>query len=162
VPVVTVVIACTLYYTFIRRAQFFVYLCYQWDADKMKSSPLGWACRRLKHIIKTHSGSFRLMNVSYNHQHATSSCGKTRTATTAADRSIHNATRSTATVHTTAKVRLTSIAIRIRIRIRIRIPYSDRHQHLISCSLALCQLSLKISCKSVGKFSHKVANKQTD
>jgi len=87
VPVVTVVIACTLYYTFIRRTQFFVYLCYQWDADKMKYSPLGWACRRVKHIIKTHSGSFRLMNVSYNHQHATSSCGKTRTATTAADRS---------------------------------------------------------------------------
>jgi len=38
----------------------------------------------------------------------------------------------------------------------------DRHQNLISCSLAHCQPSLKISCKSVPKFLHKVANKQTN
>jgi len=30
------------------------------------------------------------------------------------------------------------------------------------CSLAHCQPSLKFSCKSVQKFLHKVANRQTD
>jgi len=60
-------------------------------------------------------------------------------------------TRSTVTVHTSAKVRLTSVAIRIRIRIAT-----------IICSLAHCQRSLKISCKSVWKFLCRVANKQTD
>jgi len=35
----------------------------------------------------------------------------------------------------------------------------DRHQNLIACSLANCQPSLKISCKSVRKFLRKVANK---
>jgi len=38
----------------------------------------------------------------------------------------------------------------------------DRHQNLIVCSLAHCQLSLQISCKSVWKFLHKVANGHTD
>jgi len=38
----------------------------------------------------------------------------------------------------------------------------DCHQNLIICSLARCQPSLKISCKSVWTFLHKVANKQTD
>ena len=38
----------------------------------------------------------------------------------------------------------------------------DRHQNLIICSLAYCQLYLKISCKSVLKFLRKVASRQTD
>jgi len=38
---------------------------------------------------------------------------------------------------------------------------SDRRQNLIICSLAHCQPSLKISCKSVWKFLRKVANRQT-
>ena len=72
-------------------------------------------------------------------------------------------TRSTGTVRTSAKARLSSVAIRIQIRIqiRIRIPDSDRYQNLIVCSLTRCQPSLKISCKSVRKFLRKVANKQT-
>jgi len=41
-------------------------------------------------------------------------------------------------------------------------PYLDRHQNLIICSLAHCQPSLKISCKSVQKFLHKAANRQTN
>jgi len=61
-------------------------------------------------------------------------------------------TRSTRTVHTSAKARLTSVAIRIRIDTRIN--------HF--CSLAHCQPSLKISRKSVGKFLRKVANRQTN
>ena len=44
----------------------------------------------------------------------------------------------------------------------IRIPDKDHHQNLIVCSLAHCQPSLKISYKSVWKFLHTVANKQTD
>jgi len=39
---------------------------------------------------------------------------------------------------------------------------SDRHQNLIVCSLAHCQHSLKISCKSVRKFLRKVGNRQTN
>jgi len=39
---------------------------------------------------------------------------------------------------------------------------TDRRQNLIICSLAHCQHSLKISCKSVRKFLRKVANRQTD
>ena len=67
-------------------------------------------------------------------------------------------TRSTGTVHTSAKARLTSVAIRICIQIR----EPDRHQNLTICSLAHCQPSLKISCKSVQKlFLCKVANRQT-
>jgi len=65
-------------------------------------------------------------------------------------------TRSTGTVHTSAKARLTSVAIQTRIR------DLDRHQNLIICSLAHCQPSLKISCKSVWKFLRKVANRQTN
>jgi len=39
----------------------------------------------------------------------------------------------------------------------------DHHQNLIICSLAHCQPSLKISCKSPGKFLHKVLkNRQMD
>jgi len=38
----------------------------------------------------------------------------------------------------------------------------DRHQNLISCSLAHYQPSLKILCKSVRKFLCKVTNGQTD
>jgi len=52
-------------------------------------------------------------------------------------------------VHTSAKARL--------FRIQIRDP--DRHHNLIIWSLAHCQLSLKIRCKSVGKFLRKVAHK---
>jgi len=69
-------------------------------------------------------------------------------------------TRSTRTVHTSAKARLTSVAIWIRIPIQIF--DLDHHQNLIVCSLAHCQLSLQISCKSVGKFLYKIANRQTD
>jgi len=47
-----------------------------------------------------------------------------------------NKTRSTGTVHTPAKARLTSVAIRIRIRIGIGIRETDRHKNLIICSLA--------------------------
>ena len=61
--------------------------------------------------------------------------------------------RSIWTVHTSAKAPLTSVAI----------CDPDRHQNfLIICSLAQCQPSLKISCKSVEKFLRKVANSQTD
>jgi len=63
-------------------------------------------------------------------------------------------TRSTGTVHTSAKACLTSVMIQIC--------DLDSHQNLIICSLAHCQPSLKISCKSVSKFLHKVANRQTD
>jgi len=59
-------------------------------------------------------------------------------------------------VHTSAKTRLASVAIRIRIR------EPNRHKNLTICSLAHCQPSLKISCKSVRKFLRKVANRQTD
>jgi len=45
------------------------------------------------------------------------------------------------------------------IRIRIRDP--RHHQNLIICSMAHCQHSLKISCKSVQKFLSKVGNRQT-
>ena len=38
----------------------------------------------------------------------------------------------------------------------------DRHQNSIICSMANCQPSLKISCKSVWTFLRRVANKQTD
>jgi len=67
-------------------------------------------------------------------------------------------TRSTGRVHTSAKACLTSIWIWIQ----IRIPDPDHHQNLIICSLAHCQPSLKISCKSVQRFLCKVANGQTD
>jgi len=36
----------------------------------------------------------------------------------------------------------------------------DRHQNLISCSLAHCQPSMKISCKCVWKFLCKISNRQ--
>jgi len=79
-------------------------------------------------------------------------------------------TRSTGTVHTSVKARLTSVATRIQIRIRygsvIRIPirHPDRHQNLIICycSPAHWQPFLKISCKSFWKFLRKVASIQTN
>jgi len=70
----------------------------------------------------------------------------------------NNNYRSIGTVHTSAKARLTNVAIRILIRIRD----PDCHQSLIICSLAHCQPSLKISCRYVWKFLHKVAKRQTD
>ena len=39
---------------------------------------------------------------------------------------------------------------------------SDCHGNLIICSLTQCQPSLKISCKSIWKFLHRVANKRTN
>jgi len=45
---------------------------------------------------------------------------------------FHIITRSSGTVHTCAKVRLTNVSIRNRIRIR----GPDRHQNLIACSLS--------------------------
>jgi len=60
-------------------------------------------------------------------------------------------TRSTGTLHTSAKACLTQICIRIH--------DPDRQQNLIICSLAHCQHSLRISCKCVWKFLHKVANR---
>ena len=85
-------------------------------------------------------------------------------------------TRSTGTVHTSTNACLTNVTIRIWIWIRIQLSGSgsvtrsvrigirdpNRHQSLIICSLAHCQPSLKISCKSVGKFLRKVANRQTN
>ena len=67
--------------------------------------------------------------------------------------------RSTGTVHTSAKARLTSVAISVPPPSEL---VQDRHQNLIICSLVHCQPSLRISCKSVGKFLRKVANRQTD
>jgi len=66
-------------------------------------------------------------------------------------------TRSTATVHTSTRARLTSVTIQIQIHIRSPDPY--RLQNFIICSLAHCQPSLKISCKSFcAKF---LTDKQT-
>jgi len=64
-------------------------------------------------------------------------------------------------VHTSTKARLTSVMIHIQIRIRIQIHHLDCHQNLIICSMVHCQPFLKISRKSIWKFLHKVANKQT-
>ena len=83
---------------------------------------------------------------------------------------ITQITRSTETVHISAKARHTSGEKRIlitdpdpiRIRIRIRIRNPDRHQNLTICSLAHCQPSLKMLYKSVWKFLRKVANSQTN
>jgi len=58
--------------------------------------------------------------------------------------------RSTGAVHTSATARLTWIHD------------TNRNQNVIVCSLAHCQSSLKISCKSVRKFLGQVANRQTD
>jgi len=69
-------------------------------------------------------------------------------------------TRSTGTVHTSAKARLTTVAISV--------PPSgeavwERHENAIICLLAHCQQpSLKISCKFAWKFLRKVANRQTN
>jgi len=68
-------------------------------------------------------------------------------------------TRSTGTVHTSAKAHLTSVAISVPPSCE---SVRDRHRNLIICSLAHCQPSLNISCKSVWKFLHKVANRQTN
>ena len=66
--------------------------------------------------------------------------------------------RSTGTVHTSTKARLTSVVIWIR----IQICDPDRHQNLIVCSSAHFQPLLQISCQSVRKFLRKVANRQTN
>jgi len=55
---------------------------------------------------------------------------------------VTSPTRTTGTVLTSAKARLTGVAIRIRIRIQI--PDLDCHQNLIISSLAHCQPTLKI------------------
>ena len=63
--------------------------------------------------------------------------------------------RSTGTVHTSAKARLTSIAIRVQ-------TVSRSPPKFNLCSLAHRQSSLKISCKSVQKFLQKsCADRQT-
>jgi len=69
-------------------------------------------------------------------------------------RKKYNKHRSTGTVHTSATVHLTSVTIQIQI-------YDPDHdQSLIICSVAHCQPSLKISCKSIWKFLREVADKQ--
>ena len=55
-------------------------------------------------------------------------------------------TRSTRTVHTSAKACM--------------IHDPDHHQNLILCSLAYCEPSVKISCKSIQTFMRKAANMQ--
>jgi len=69
-------------------------------------------------------------------------------------------TRSTGTVHTSAKARLTSVTIQIRVLIRI--PDPDCHQYLIICSLAHCQSSWKFHGNPFGSFCAKLlTNRQT-
>jgi len=68
------------------------------------------------------------------------------TANTTSDNVTMNQTRNTGTLHTSTKARLTSVATRSWIR------DLNRHQNLIISSLAHCQPSPKISCKSVLKF----------
>jgi len=64
-------------------------------------------------------------------------------------------TRSTGTVHTSAKARLTSVAIRIA--------HTDRHQHWIICSFAHCQPSTKFHVNPFGRFCAKLlTDGQTD
>jgi len=53
-------------------------------------------------------------------------------------------------MHISTKARHTSVARWIWIHIRIR--DLDHQQNLIICSLAHCQPSLRISCKSVPKI----------
>jgi len=68
-------------------------------------------------------------------------------------------TRSTGTMHISTEGRLTSVMIQIHIWIH----NLDNHQYLLICSLAHCQSSLKISCKSVPKFCAKLLTyRQTD
>ena len=64
--------------------------------------------------------------------------------------------RSTGTVHTSAKAHLTSVMIQIQIR------DPDRYQNLIICSLAHWLPFLKISCNSVWRFllTDRQTNKQ--
>jgi len=57
-------------------------------------------------------------------------------------------------VHTSTKLRLTDVVTQIH--------DPDHHQNLIICSLAHCQPSRKISCKSIWKFLCKVANRQRE
>jgi len=68
-------------------------------------------------------------------------------------------TRSTETLHTSAKAPVTSVAISV--------PPSgesvrDHHHNCIICSVANCKPSLKILCKSVRKLLRKVADRQID
>jgi len=70
-------------------------------------------------------------------------------------------TRSILTVHTSAKIRLTSVAIRIRICIRIRDP--DRHQNVIIYSLAHFNIPWKFHANPFGIFCSKLLrDRQTD
>jgi len=90
-------------------------------------------------------------------------------------------TRSTRTVHTSAKgllvhTLLCSVTQRIRLMLLSVSPNSDEsgrqslypdgdpdhYRNLISCSLAHCQPSLKLSCKSLQTFLRKVGKRQTD
>jgi len=62
-------------------------------------------------------------------------------------------------VHTSARVRLTSVVMWICIQVWI--PDPDRHQNLIICSSAHCQPSLKVFCD--GSFCAKLlTNRQTN
>ena len=122
------------------------------ETQQLKQSPISVSCdtgRHQPHLSDTTttrlSNYFTSVQFTYAPVHAT----KHR-------RSKRYGIRSSGTVHTSAKARLTSVAIRIQIR------DPDRHQNLIIYSLTNCQPSLKISCKSVRQFLRKVANRQTD
>jgi len=67
--------------------------------------------------------------------------------------------RSTETVHTSAKARLTSVEISV---LPSGESVRDCHQKLTICSLAHRQPSLQISCKSVRKLLRNVANRQIE
>jgi len=67
-------------------------------------------------------------------------------------------TRSTGTGHTSAKARLKSVTIRIRVLWY----WSGSPPKLNHLFTGHCQPSLKILCKSVWKFLHKVPNGQTN
>ena len=64
-------------------------------------------------------------------------------------------TRTTGTVHTSAKACLTSVAIWIWIAIRI--PDRDRNQNLITFALTHCQPSLNTSCKDANRQIERIA-----
>jgi len=74
-------------------------------------------------------------------------------------------TRSTWTVHTSAKARLTSATIRTRtrIRMRIRIRDPDRHQNLTFVHWPIANLPRKFHASPFGSFCAKLlTDKQTD
>jgi len=90
--------------------------------------------RQVKHFIVGQPAGQKNVNVKGDHATVSSSSSSSN----AYNAPISTITRSTGTVHTSAKARL-GFGIRIR--------YSDRHQNLIICSLAHCQPFMKISCK---------------